>query len=150
MGCRPRCSRAKCRLGRCLRNLDQSSGLAGQWRAQERACHQALRLDTDHRGGVRTAEFGHSETIGLTSNHSRRLLGGASGATQSDQGSRMKRLTVLLAEDEALIAYDIEDRLSGAGFEVLGPYTSVADAEERVRCETPDVAVVDVRLRDDS
>src|SRR5688572_4323377 len=62
----------------------------------------------------------------------------------------MKRLTVLLAEDEALIAYDIEDRLSGAGFEVLGPYTTVADAEERVRCETPDVAVVDVRLRDGS
>src|SRR5687768_1185704 len=62
----------------------------------------------------------------------------------------MKRLKALLAEDEALIAYDLKDTLICAGFDVLGPYATVVDAEARARRETPDVAVVDVRLRDDS
>jgi DNA-binding response OmpR family regulator len=62
----------------------------------------------------------------------------------------MKRFTALLAEDEALIAYDVEATLSAAGFEVLGPYGTVAEAQERVLHETPALAVVDILLRDHS
>ena len=62
----------------------------------------------------------------------------------------MERLKALVAEDEALIAYNLEATLQAAGFDVLGPYATLTDALEGVLHETPDLAIVDVSLRDDS
>jgi AmiR/NasT family two-component response regulator len=62
----------------------------------------------------------------------------------------MKRRRALVAEDEALIAADLEDMLDNAGFDVVGPCATLVDAQERMLDEQPDVAIVDMRLRDDS
>jgi two-component system, response regulator PdtaR len=62
----------------------------------------------------------------------------------------MKKLKALLAEDEALIAAHLNDTLGDAGFDVLGPYATVADAQECMLRETPDVAILDMLLRDGS
>lgn len=54
--------------------------------------------------------------------------------------------TVLLVEDDPLLAMDVEAVLRGAGYEVLGPAGSAADALSILREETPDVAILDIHL----
>ena len=54
---------------------------------------------------------------------------------------------VLVVEDEALIAMDLEHTLGRHGFRVLGPATTVAAALRLLDGEAPDVALLDVNLR---
>jgi CheY-like chemotaxis protein len=53
---------------------------------------------------------------------------------------------ILVVEDEALVAMLVEDALVDAGFAVLGPARSVAQALEMLTAETPDAAVLDLNL----
>lgn len=53
---------------------------------------------------------------------------------------------ILLIEDEILIALDIADMLTSAGAEVVGPYTSLAQALEAARMQTADLAMLDIDL----
>lgn len=54
---------------------------------------------------------------------------------------------VLVAEDEFFIAMELDATLRGAGFEVMGPVSTVAAALDRLSAERPDAAVLDVNLR---
>jgi DNA-binding response OmpR family regulator len=70
-----------------------------------------------------------------------------------DQGCRMSTNTnrtpvVLLLEDEALIAVDLQDELQDAGFEVAGPFTTCTAALEWLETKTPDAAILDAALKD--
>jgi DNA-binding NarL/FixJ family response regulator len=53
---------------------------------------------------------------------------------------------VLIVEDDALLALDIAQQMSDAGFEVVGPATSVAKALKLVTEVGCDAAVLDVNL----
>lgn len=53
---------------------------------------------------------------------------------------------VLVVEDEFMIGLDIGQQLASAGFEVVGPATSVAKALRLVAQQGCDVAVLDVNL----
>jgi CheY-like chemotaxis protein len=53
---------------------------------------------------------------------------------------------VLVVEDEALIAMDLERTLGRHGYRVLGPAATVADALRLLDGEAPDVALLDVNL----
>lgn len=55
-------------------------------------------------------------------------------------------LTILLVEDEFLVAALIADSLEEAGAEVLGPAASLADALRMAESETFDLAVLDWNL----
>jgi DNA-binding NtrC family response regulator len=55
---------------------------------------------------------------------------------------------VLLAEDEAIIAIELEDSLGEAGFAVAGPFATCAEAEAWLKSGAPDAAVLDHELRD--
>jgi DNA-binding response OmpR family regulator len=57
---------------------------------------------------------------------------------------------VLVVEDEFMIALDISQQLADAGFEVLGPAKSVTKALGFVAEEGCDVAVLDVKLGDET
>ncbi len=57
------------------------------------------------------------------------------------------RLKVLLAEDELLVAMDIEAILQGLGCTVVGPVATVAEVERLAACPGLDGAVLDVNLR---
>ena len=57
-------------------------------------------------------------------------------------------MKVLLVEDEFLIALTMETTLSDAGYTVLGPVATVARALELARQDIPDLALVDINLRD--
>jgi PAS domain S-box-containing protein len=53
---------------------------------------------------------------------------------------------LLLAEDEALVAIDIKDMLVELGFEVVGPYSNVAQALAVVTNYGIDAAILDINL----
>ena len=54
--------------------------------------------------------------------------------------------TVLIVEDEALIAMDLQWLLEEAGYRVLGPANSTAAAMALLDGDEPDVALLDVNL----
>ncbi len=55
-------------------------------------------------------------------------------------------MLVLVVEDGALLAMDLEAILTGAGHTVLGPVASAAEALELVKETIPDLALVDLGL----
>jgi DNA-binding response OmpR family regulator len=58
--------------------------------------------------------------------------------------------SVLLVEDEALIALAIADDLERKGYEVAGPFHRCRDSLEWLARNTPDLAIIDIHLRDGS
>jgi DNA-binding response OmpR family regulator len=61
-----------------------------------------------------------------------------------------RRTTVLLLEDEALIAMDLDQWLTEVGFEVVGPFRRNRDAFAALDCGTVDFAVLDYVLADEN
>jgi two-component system, response regulator PdtaR len=55
-------------------------------------------------------------------------------------------MLILVAEDEALVACTLVLQLQGAGHRVLGPASSLEQAERLARNEQPDLALVDIDL----
>ncbi len=54
----------------------------------------------------------------------------------------------MIVEDQALIGMSLEAFLEDAGFPVAGPFLSCADALRWLEHNTPEVALLDVSLRD--
>jgi len=54
--------------------------------------------------------------------------------------------SILIVEDEALIAMDLQALLEDAGYRVLGPANSPATALALIDAEQPDLALLDVNL----
>lgn len=61
------------------------------------------------------------------------------------QAKPLRDLRILVADDELFIAMDLETTLSDAGAEVVGPYTTAADAL-RATEEPLSAAILDIRL----
>jgi len=59
-------------------------------------------------------------------------------------------IRVMVVEDEAILAIDIAEQLTEAGFVVVGPAASVAKALKLVMEVGCDVAVLDMNLRDET
>src|SRR3712207_509670 len=57
---------------------------------------------------------------------------------------------VLILEDEALIALNLQDELQDAGYEVASPFTACSAALEWLQTATPDMAILDATLNDGS
>ena len=55
---------------------------------------------------------------------------------------------VLLCEDEAIVALDIQIMLEDLGFDVIGPFSDMTSARDALNAKKPDIAVLDVNLRD--
>ncbi|MBP1876451.1 DNA-binding response OmpR family regulator [Ensifer adhaerens] len=54
--------------------------------------------------------------------------------------------SVLVVEDEFLLAIQIQDDLLAAGFSVIGPFTSLRSSIAAAKRETPQAATLDVNL----
>lgn len=59
----------------------------------------------------------------------------------------MNRGRILVAEDESLIAMQLEDVLREIGFDVVGPVSTVKDVVSHVETEELGGALLDVNLR---
>jgi DNA-binding response OmpR family regulator len=64
----------------------------------------------------------------------------------ADHTPHTPQASVLVVEDEALIACDLQHLLESNGFRVIGPAASVATALDLIKAETPDIALLDVNL----
>jgi DNA-binding response OmpR family regulator len=56
--------------------------------------------------------------------------------------------TVLLVEDETLVGLTLAIDLEEVGYEVIGPFVSCAEASTWLAEATPDLAVLDIALKD--
>ncbi|MBY5572157.1 response regulator [Rhizobium leguminosarum] len=56
--------------------------------------------------------------------------------------------SILLMEDEIIIAMDVEDILHGAGFDRIETVSSCRAAEEWLTANDPDLVVMDIELTD--
>lgn len=88
---------------------------------------------------VDTSNASMQKYVGLTRLHNTE----SSRKTVSDQSDKP---TVLIVEDEWLIAEDLKARLEGLGARVIGPADSCSAALEAIWNERPDFAYVDTRL----
>ena len=68
--------------------------------------------------------------------------------TQADS-NLLAGTRVLIVEDEYYLADDLSRTLAGAGAEVVGPVSTLADAQEKVREAEFDCAILDMNLRGD-
>jgi PAS domain S-box-containing protein len=59
----------------------------------------------------------------------------------------MNRCRVLIVEDEAVVAMDIEERLTGIGYEVIGHAVSGEHALSLAEEGQPDLVLMDIRLK---
>ena len=62
-------------------------------------------------------------------------------------GTRNHKPRVLVAEDEMLIAMDLQDMLERLGYEVVGPAGNVAEIRQLLQDGPIDGAILDVNLR---
>jgi DNA-binding response OmpR family regulator len=58
----------------------------------------------------------------------------------------LENASILVVEDEALIAMDLQSILEDAGFNVLGPIGTIVNAFAFLERSTPDLALLDVNL----
>jgi len=54
---------------------------------------------------------------------------------------------ILIAEDEAMIALDLESVLQDLGCEIIGPVANVEDIAQQCEAHHPDGALLDINLR---
>jgi DNA-binding response OmpR family regulator len=66
------------------------------------------------------------------------------GAGRPTEANRADR--ILIVEDDLLIATEMEEALTDAGFEITGIFTTGDEAIESAYVQAPDLAVVDIRL----
>src|SRR5438128_411759 len=57
--------------------------------------------------------------------------------------------SILVIEDEALLAMDVETVLKSSGYRVLGPVGTSADALSILQAGSPDLTILDLNLGDE-
>ena len=62
--------------------------------------------------------------------------------------SRSRPKTVMLCEDEFIVAMDLQLLLEDFGYKVIGPFSEVSAGLNAIEEFVPDVAFLDVNLRD--
>lgn len=72
--------------------------------------------------------------------------GGVEGSTQETGNGLFKGVTVLVVEDDFIVAFDMQTMLEDQGARVLGPASSLTEARQILQKEQPTVAVLDVNL----
>ena len=58
----------------------------------------------------------------------------------------MKKVKILIVEDELVIAMNICDILDDLGYDALDPVTNFEDAIEQIETETPDIVLIDIQI----
>lgn len=61
---------------------------------------------------------------------------------------KMLKSSVLIVEDEPLIAWMLEDLVISLGLDVVGPFPSIGQASSTLQEVTPEIALLDVNLLD--
>lgn len=68
--------------------------------------------------------------------------------TGLEKGHPMAKTSILIVEDESIVALDLESRLLQLGYQVVGPVASGSAAIEYATSQQPDLILMDIRLQD--
>ncbi|MBU1252837.1 response regulator [Qipengyuania sp. DY56-A-20] len=60
----------------------------------------------------------------------------------------MRQPTILVAEDESMIGWDLRNTVEEAGYAVEGPFVDISSAMLSYQKHKPDLAILDVQLSD--
>jgi len=60
----------------------------------------------------------------------------------------MDRATILVVEDEFIVAYDLAETVRDEGYVLAGPYSHGGEALKKLDRDHPDCAILDVQLAD--
>jgi DNA-binding response OmpR family regulator len=71
------------------------------------------------------------------------MLAAGIGSRQRADGTVRR---ILVVEDDALIAMELEERLAEMGYAVVGPAHTIAEAEALIVSDTPDAALLDANV----
>ena len=66
--------------------------------------------------------------------------------SESAQALKLEGLRVLIVEDEALVAFQLEDMLADLGCAIIGPASRVNQALDLLGRQTIDTAVLDLNV----
>lgn len=69
-------------------------------------------------------------------------------AVSAEQTTSAKIHSILLVEDDAILAMDLTETLKAAGYEVLGPVPSSHAAVKTAEAQKPEFALIDINLLD--
>lgn len=58
-----------------------------------------------------------------------------------------KETRVFVVEDETIVSMEIQDRLSGLGYHVVGDASSGEEAVEKIKASRPDIILMDIRIK---
>ena len=61
---------------------------------------------------------------------------------------RLTQPTVLVAEDDSIVGWDLRDTVEEAGYAVDGPFEDISSAMLAYQKHKPDLAILDVQLGD--
>jgi CheY-like chemotaxis protein len=61
----------------------------------------------------------------------------------------MADTTILIVEDESIVAMDLQSRLTAMGYAVAGVAASGADALAKITAARPDLILMDIKLKGD-
>ena len=64
------------------------------------------------------------------------------------QAAEDRKKRVLVCEDEHIVALDLKLLVEEFGYEVIGPFATVSSAARIIERERPDMAILDVSLKD--
>jgi len=64
-----------------------------------------------------------------------------------DPAAKSVRLAILVAEDDSLLAADLEEAIRGCGHDCLGPAASLSEVLRLIEANRVDAAILDVLLR---
>ena len=67
----------------------------------------------------------------------------------TETGTMQLRPAILVVEDNPIIALDLSESLSELGFQVLGPFATVAAARRALSLTAPDHACLDLNAADE-
>ena len=130
--------------GRCVIELNNGSGpvRAARWRSSSRECSSAL--ETYGQGMIRceTSDWGARVIVPARYIADRFPTGSAGPAREDPLDGR----TVLVVEDQLIIALDLEALLREEGAEAVQLCGTVEDALRSIETKRPDVAILDVNL----
>lgn len=71
---------------------------------------------------------------------------GESAGDHSPAGGVFQGMKILVVEDDFIVAFDMQSMLEEQGAQVLGPASSLREAQALLTTETPQAAVLDVNL----
>ncbi len=68
------------------------------------------------------------------------------GGHNNPAGGVFQGMKILVVEDDFIVAFDMQSMLEEEGAQVLGPASSVREAQALLAAQTPQAAVLDVNL----